>query len=428
MLMLGHYYISMKKIKTIIVIFIISLSFVFGACKVFASSIIGNPLQTDGYLSVGTSDTNAKVNVYSTGEQMRLGYDSDNYNSFTTDSFGNFTIAPSSGGIWKVFNDPISPYYVAGYSGNAIIGDNKWGSAILSGGHANDGAFGPNTINNNVLSVIVGGEGNKIDWSGPSASGSANFIGGGAGNIIEKNPFYSVIVGGLNNKVTSSTNDGPFADFIGGGEDNIIDSHTGSHNFIGGGKSNRIYGAGYAAIVGGLSNTAWTYSFVGGGSGNTAGGTSASYAIVGGGQNNSATADYSMVLGGLSNTASGQYSFASGRRAKAIHDGAFIWADSNDFDFSSTIANETAIRATGGISFVTAIDGSGSATKTFSVDTSGNFTIPGGLALQTTDAKPTCDVTNRGLKWYTQSGAGVKDALEICAKDAGDTYAWRTIY
>lgn len=27
-----------------------------------------------------------------------------------------------------------------------------------------------------------------------------------------------------------------------------------------------------------------------------------------------------------------------------------------------------------------------------------------------------------------QGGAGVKDAVEVCAKDASDTYAWRTLY
>ena len=54
--------------------------------------------------------------------------------------------------------------------------------------------------------------------------------------------------------------------------------------------------------------------------------------------------------------------------------------------------------------------------------------INGGMRLNTATAKPTCDSTTRGTFWYTQGGAGVKDAVEVCAKDAADAYAWRTIY
>lgn len=54
--------------------------------------------------------------------------------------------------------------------------------------------------------------------------------------------------------------------------------------------------------------------------------------------------------------------------------------------------------------------------------------VNGGMRLNTATAKPTCDSTVRGTFWFTQSGAGVKDAVEVCAKDAADAYAWRTIY
>lgn len=43
-------------------------------------------------------------------------------------------------------------------------------------------------------------------------------------------------------------------------------------------------------------------------------------------------------------------------------------------------------------------------------------------------SQPVCSVTYRGLTWYTAGGTGVKDKFEICAKDATDVYAWRTIY
>ena len=54
--------------------------------------------------------------------------------------------------------------------------------------------------------------------------------------------------------------------------------------------------------------------------------------------------------------------------------------------------------------------------------------VNGGVRLNTSTSKPTCDSTQRGTFWVTESGAGVKDAVEVCAKDAANAYAWRTIY
>jgi hypothetical protein len=54
--------------------------------------------------------------------------------------------------------------------------------------------------------------------------------------------------------------------------------------------------------------------------------------------------------------------------------------------------------------------------------------VDGGIRLNTTATKPTCDASTRGTLWFTKGGAGTKDSLEVCAKDASDVYAWRTIY
>jgi type II secretory pathway pseudopilin PulG len=54
--------------------------------------------------------------------------------------------------------------------------------------------------------------------------------------------------------------------------------------------------------------------------------------------------------------------------------------------------------------------------------------IDGGLRLNTVTAKPACGAGTRGVFWVTQGGAGVKDNVEVCAKDAANAYAWRTIY
>lgn len=53
--------------------------------------------------------------------------------------------------------------------------------------------------------------------------------------------------------------------------------------------------------------------------------------------------------------------------------------------------------------------------------------VNGGLALKTATAKPTCNSSTRGTFWFTQAGAGVKDSIEACSKDAADAYAWSTL-
>lgn len=70
-------------------------------------------------------------------------------------------------------------------------------------------------------------------------------------------------------------------------------------------------------------------------------------ATIGGGDGNSATGNYATVPGGQNNSAA-SYSMAAGRRAKAVNTGSFVWADSTNADFSSTVDNQFAIRAANG--------------------------------------------------------------------------------
>ena len=42
--------------------------------------------------------------------------------------------------------------------------------------------------------------------------------------------------------------------------------------------------------------------------------------------------------------------------------------------------------------------------------------------------KPTCAAGIRGAIWYDAGGAGVADTFEVCRKDAGDAYAWVTLF
>lgn len=75
----------------------------------------------------------------------------------------------------------------------------------------------------------------------------------------------------------------------------------------------------------------------------------------------------------------------------------------------------------------------------FKVDVSGAMTFNSATGIQdvltvnkaiqlTTGTQPACNSTTRGTFWYTAGGAGVKDTVNVCAKDAADSYAWRTIY
>jgi hypothetical protein len=144
---------------------------------------------------------------------------------------------------------------------------------------------------------------------------------------------------------------------IGGGPGNAVLLGQAGATIAGGGSSldpNRVSNT-FATVGGGWANMASGYaSTVGGGGGNTASGYAST---VGGGGNefsggNTASGDYSAVPGGDSNAAAGYASFAAGRRAKANHQGAFVWADSTDADFSSTTNDQFLVRAAGGARIV----------------------------------------------------------------------------
>ena len=68
---------------------------------------------------------------------------------------------------------------------------------------------------------------------------------------------------------------------------------------------------------------------------------------------------FAVIPGGSNNAANAAFTFATGRRAKANQPGAFVWADSSDFDFASIATNEFAVRATGGVRFVSGVDSNG---------------------------------------------------------------------
>jgi len=223
----------------------------------------------------------------------------------------------------------------------------------LPGFYTQPKAISPNIIggdwNNTVIDGVVGG----------TIGGGGQSEGCGTGgtdpcpNLITGN--HGTISGGTNNLAATDAS-------VGGGSTN-----TASYQYttVGGGLSNNA--SGWSAIVGGgFDNNASSYaSTVGGGDTNTA---SDYFATVGGGDTNTATGENATVSGGFyndagglsatvpggwDNTADGEYSFAAGICAQAMNDSTFVWADQGLTDeckpFSSTGNNQFLIRAAGGV-------------------------------------------------------------------------------
>jgi len=240
---------------------------------------------------------------------------------------------------------------VAGGTGN-IAGATR---TTVSGGCSNTAG--------GIDATVSGGSGNIAGDTHATVSGGTKnkannldtTIGGGSGNTASGS--YATVSGGSNNTA------GGFGATVSGGSGNSV---KGSNGTTGGGLGNRV-SSNYSTVAGGLGNIAGTsdgdrsdsrYAAVGGGRDNIADGFGSS---VGGGAQNHAGGVFSMVPGGFSNFALGDYAFAAGRRATvdATHKGVFLFADSNDFDFASTKADEFAARATGGVRLITAIDADG---------------------------------------------------------------------
>lgn len=52
----------------------------------------------------------------------------------------------------------------------------------------------------------------------------------------------------------------------------------------------------------------------------------------------------------------------------------------------------------------------------------------GVLRNQPTGIKSACSAFTRGMFWHTNGTTGVKDSVEVCAKESTEVYAWRPLY
>ncbi|HKQ37400.1 MAG TPA: tail fiber domain-containing protein, partial [Verrucomicrobiae bacterium] len=293
--------------------------------------------------------------------------------SFVGGGFGNTigtNAAGSSIGAGVANTIGSDAYYstIAGGNNNSI--QSAAHQATIGGGANNEirgSAFQAGIMSGNLNSIsndapfsaIVGGVANHIGNNATYAS-----VGGGNYNAIRPFSHFSTIAGGLGNRVLSLSEGGT----ISGGRSNLVSGYSvigggdantnrGFISSIGGGRNNQIGAlADHAVIAGGGDNQIVgsenlpIYGVIGGGQSNSIQ-TNAIYSTIGGGAGNRIipNAQYATIPGGASNAVGGRFTFAGGRRAQALHDGSFVWADSTDADFASTAANQFNIRASGGV-------------------------------------------------------------------------------
>jgi hypothetical protein len=285
--------------------------------------------------------------------------------------------------------NPTSPNLIGGTVAN-FVAAGAVGATIAGGGYKGlVPAKGGGTIlieNENIVfddfGVIGGGRNNVAGCDdGDVANEKGATVSGGYDNVASGS--HSTVGGGLNSTASavrstvgggqSNTAGGDSASVSGGSQNSATDNWSS----VGGGQNNSAGGEG-ASIAGGIGNSASAVGavvsggrnnsagglqgpVVGGGDFNTASGLNASivggysnsasgaYDSVGGGFDNVAGGYAATIPGGHSNSADGDYSLAAGRRAKAVHRGAYVWADSTNADFTSTGTEQFLIRAAGGV-------------------------------------------------------------------------------
>ena len=326
-----------------------------------------NPNISAGRIVVGFNDGSPALSLYepidskvrdgSVGERKSMEMSGGQIVVFGTSEFDTNLVVSPNGDIVGVGQITMGMNSSSGFQTTVLGHQNtaQGDSSTVGGGSGNEAS--------GTRATISGGTGNRASgyYDGFGLIGhvdsSHGTIGGGSANVVEAN--YATIGGGAENAMV----------FQRGLSHNTANADYG---VIGGGRGNRAARP-YATVAGGYQNAAGSLGIVGQG------------ATVGGGMSNSASGTASVVPGGRANAASGDYSFAGGYRAKVTfgggtplgHHGTFVWADASDFDFNSVSANEFAVRSTGGVRFVTSIDGGGGAVNSVRFDSSGNVIATG---------------------------------------------------
>jgi trimeric autotransporter adhesin len=295
-----------------------------------------------------------------------------------------------------------------------------------AGGSVIGGGFGNSIGVNSIASTIAGGSANSISNSAPNAT-----IAGGSGNTVTVR--YATVGGGFQNLASGNLNiaNGDSATVAGGYQNAAV----GNNAVVAGGFVNHARGDNSAVVGGWLHTNLTGFGFIGGGQQHLiepfsrfsviAGGdnntvrSNSTHSVIAGGQFNSIStnAPYATIAGGLNNSAAGSYAFAAGRRAKAMHAGAFVWADSTDADFASTTTNQFNIRATGGLRLETGASG---ATLNGQPILSG--TVPGGNLAGIYSNAVTFNNTGNS---FTGNGNGLSNVNALTLNGLASSNLWQ---
>lgn len=266
----------------------------------------------------------------------------DSQNADFASTSTNQFIIRASGGVAIGTNVSLGALTVAGVvHAESLVGDGS-GLAMLDGQNIQAG-----TISNAALGVgSVQGTNLAASSIGPDKLSRKYWETGGNNNVTAGVHFVGTTTTNPLEFRVSNARVMRFENATVDSDPNVIGGHT--YNAVTPGRVGAVIAGGGGFLA--HNEVRDNYGAIGGGAGNVAGdNTSKEYATVAGGKDNTAAGGYSTVPGGSDNRASGWYSLAAGRRAQAVHDGAFVWADSTDADFSSTHADQFVVRAAGGV-------------------------------------------------------------------------------
>lgn len=244
-----------------------------------------------------------------------------------------------------------TPNLVGGWVGNSIGLANP-GGVTISGGGQDPATLGDANLATDNYTTVGGGSGN-LAGSDDSDPANAPFATVGGGLANQATADSATVAGGRENHA-----EGPKS-VVGGGSGNQA---RGTESTVGGGFGNATELGGQAATIGGgrmnIIRSPAEDGTIGGGGGNE---VLASGATIGGGSFNTTGLNGldATIPGGRNNFVDGLTCFAAGYRAKAVHDGAFVWADKRESDFESSNENEFSARAIGGVRFVSGYVGGG---------------------------------------------------------------------
>ncbi len=400
-----------------------------------ADALVAPPVIYDGnitnYITVG--DSNAIMNLYGAA-------------GMTLDSGGTVNISKQSGGLISVGNGVVITPAVGQHTqfsrGNVglgvavpteqleLTGNIKLPATTASAGQIKSGTnllF--HTYGTNNLFAGVG-------------AGNLTTSGTGRNTGIGRAAMANIAAGNSNTAIGYAAGQ----NLTSGGTNVFIGANVGAAIQTGSGNTLVGYGAGAAAGAGSANLTAFGLDALGqnsSGADNVAVGRRAAR-LNGSGSGITALGAFALDAdtSGTRNTAIGYsalYAVNGGTNNIALgyRAGDSLTAGSNNiaigYDVDLPVDTGSNQLTIGNLIFGTGVDGTSKTLSSGKVGVgvaapSQKLEVNGGIRYNTATAKPACDAAVRGTTWFTQAAGGSKDTFEVCAKDAGDAYAWRLLY